>query len=260
MEDRSDYQNQIRQNKVLGVVNSIVKRVTGNQIKIENEDGKIRWVRIAPPTTRPPEPPPITTTTMPTDVWTLKNLQEWGVSEQNGSFAAMGGHGQTNAILLQKPETSWVKSICEDNAKLWNWAAHPAGTIYLTTDNVDEVYWPVILISSREATYPRRQMVHVLDMVSNGQKVMGKAVPAVLLEGIKRSSDYSQYTPSTHPWLFSWVWTQFRGGGYGPSHTTADGKDRTFIMPLFDPMGGFAFRKGTYAFWVPADVLKDKIS
>lgn len=220
--------------------------------------GRAQDAPTTPPLPPPPNHPPASS--MPTNVWTLKNTQEYGIPVNNGSFAAIGGHGQTNAILCEKAEIDFITAVCPDNAALWpSWSTHPRGTIYLQTDNPQAAWWPVILISSREPVY-QRQLVHVLDMVPNGRKVMGDSQPAVLLEGIKHGSDYSQYTPSTHPWLFAWCWTRYRSGGYGPSHTTQDGVARTFIMPLFDPASGFTKKTGTYAFWVPQSVLYQQIS
>lgn len=205
-------------------VNNLVARVT----VLENKQ---------PPPPPEPSPQPIA------DLWTLKTLDEAGVPH-NGSYASFGGHGRTNAILLRKPETDLIRRIAP-NSELWNWAVAPSGRLYISTDDPNQIWWPVVVMSS---TPTDRQIVHVLNLI-DGNTVVAR------LEGIRQSKDYSQYDPDKQPWLFAKCYTGFKGGGFGPSHN-----GKTFIMPLFDPRGGFPIKAGTMDFWIPAALLKEKIS
>lgn len=166
----------------------------------------------------------------------------------NGSFSMIGGRGATNWIELGANEIRMIRSI-PDNNDLWEWASgDPMGDIYIQRDLAAQtVRWPVILISS---TYTDIQKVQVVRSQSGYSLI--DAIP------YQPNGDYSLWMPDKHPEMWLWAYTDFVGGGYGPSHTMPDGRHLTFRMPLFSPMTFphiSSDAKSIGGFWVDSRVI-----
>lgn len=191
----------------------------------------------------------------------------------DGSFSMIGGRSPSNWLQIEPSVFRMIYSI-HDNLDLQKWSASEIGKLYTGWDGVSEVMrWPIILISS---TYTDIQHVRVLKIeqrIFGGDGLIAQLInrvarktlignyrDAALIDVIpyQSSGDYSAYMPDKHPEYWLWAYTDYKDGGYGPSHTMPDGRALTFRMPLFNPL---TFPKisttaqGIGGFWVDARVL-----
>jgi hypothetical protein len=172
----------------------------------------------------------------------------------DGSFSQIGGRGIDDWLQLGPAEIA-VTFAQVQNKRLENWAVNYSGSgvkLYYngtpTTMN-----WGILLMSSAAPIPPYvRQKVNVLKFSPDHAWALIDAIP------YQASGDYSAFTPDKHPEFWLWAYTDFKNGGYGPSHTFPDGTDATFLMPLFDPASGFkvsSSAKSHGGFWVDARIL-----
>lgn len=252
----------------------IAVRLSGLQseidaMQVQLNDIDIRLDRLeGKPNPTHPEPP-----VSGEGIWTLKTYEEIG-KPHNGSFSAIAGHGQSNAIVLGQAEIDFTFGIkgawygyATDNSRMRAWGmSKDIHLIYVrlvgTPDNPTQVDDPIILCSSTDFM---RQQVHVLEFSDDGQHLTGRPGRVARIEAIPREQTTqayaAKYSPALAPWLFAWAWTNFKDNQkYGPSHVFPNGDALVFVKPLFDPGSTFPYRSGTIrGFWIGAEFLKERI-
>ncbi len=163
-----------------------------------------------------------------------------------GSFAQLGGRGQDNWLLLEKPEIAFIKRWVH-NAELWNWAASQAGDIYTSRDdNLMTVRWPIVLMSS--CLGQPRQFVKLASFKPTDPYRQFIGIPH------QADGDYSEYTPDKYPEFFLWCPTI-----YPDNHVGWDSHNgMLFLMPVFQPNTGFKQSAAAikYGGMVDADIFK----
>ena len=182
------------------------------------------------------------------ELWTLKTQAELKMPRVTvGTFAAIGGHGQTNWIELGHVEITWIKSI-EDNARLWSRIYARHGTIYLSIPRDSlHMQWPVILIASADPAKYVRQQIGVMEYNKAHTQFRAAAIPEL--------PNYNEYSPDKQPWLFHGAYSIYPNGSTGLTWS-----GMLFQMPLFDPASGFKTSKGCQPFWFPTNLLHEQLS
>ncbi len=154
--------------------------------------------------------------------------------------------GQTNWVQLSASEVDYIKAINANSYKTWVWAAGTTGQIYVGDEHVTPIRWPRIALGSNETGLNRNQ-VCVLERSLDGKLAH--------IQGIPRSSDYSQFTQ--YPWLFNTAYTVYPADPGIPNRT---GDLPLYKMPLWEPSSGFVISVGGgTGLWLPAQFLARKL-
>jgi len=197
------------------------------------------------------------------EIWELGSYLEVGKrSPTPSNFCAVtlvqyaGGYGgQTNWVLLKKPEMDLLMSINgmadQDDGK-WRYLVSKRGSIYLLLNDEEEsaateLRWPRIAIGSKGDG--ERNLVKVI-----GAGVGTDGTVFARIAGIPKSADYSQYTRETTPWFFHRVYCIYQNTRIG------DTPGGIIYMPIFDPASGFKVSKGPQELWIDAIWLKNRTS
>jgi hypothetical protein len=196
------------------------------------------------------------------ELWELGSYLEVGKrSPTPSNFCAVtlvqyaGGYGgQTNWVLLQKPEMDLlmrVNGIVDQNETKWRWLVNPRGSIYLLLNNEEEsaateLRWPRIAIGSKGDG--DRNLVKVI-----GASIATDGTVFARISGIPRSANYNRYSLESTPWFFHRVYCIYQNTRLG------DTPRGVVYMPIFDPASGFKASKGPQELWIDGIWLKKQV-
>lgn len=180
----------------------------------------------------------------------LKTWREYGKSVV-GNFCAVTlfadslgkTGGQARWVELNGPEIALLQRVNDApyGSPHWHYLIRETnGSLYATVGGVNEdtvgaaLHWFIIAIGS--------------GAVRNSVQPLERSVNFVRIAGIPKASDYSQYSPQSHPHLFHRVWCDY--GSY-----IGDTPQGILYMPIFDPASGFKISLGGDGLWLASDWL-----
>ena len=198
------------------------------------------------------------------EIWELATYFEAGkTSPTPTNFCAVtlvqnagGFGGQTNWVLLERPELELLKTINgikDQEERKWHWLVSEKGSIYLLLPDEEEEHtnklrWPRIAIGSKGDD--ERNLVKVIGVAVDEE---GKVYARIA--GIPKSSDYSEYSVEKTPWFFHNVYCIYTKPNLRLGYTPHG----VMYMPIFDPASGFQVSKGPNELWIDAIWLKRKV-
>ncbi len=206
------------------------------------------------------------------ELWELKTWNEVGkiLPEGGSNFCAITVYadpkgvtgGQTCWTQLDAPEIAFLQALNDApyRSARWHYLVHEINrSIYMTVGGVDpdlaaSIYEPRIAVASNDnPLFPRNQVLVLQKSATHGR-----------IAGIPHSSDYSKYSPATHPWLFHRVYCiQFPDQPIPPvpgSGKVMDTPQGVLYKPLLDPASGYKISLGGDGHWLPLQWLYRKIS
>lgn len=204
------------------------------------------------------------------ELWYLKSWLELGKTTSGGdksNFCALqvfsDSQGKTGgtANWLEVPYAAVRDVIQRVNHTTygqvgWHYLVRETdGSIYVTIDGANEdmpgvpIRWWFVILGSKEDGL--RNMVKVIE----GDPLRDRFVR---IAGIPKCSDYTIYSPETHPHLFHRVYCAYNNGsviGDTPKYPTAG----ILWMGLFEPSSGFKHSLGSNELWIPSEFLHSRV-